>query len=89
MRKKQFQLIKELMLHQMAGAGDSVEEVIDLAIDVYCEMTNTDAEAFKKEWQHRKYIIWSLDGKWMLDDQLWKRNMELYNVAIEDMEVEQ
>jgi hypothetical protein len=88
MRKKQFQLIKELMLHQMAGAGDSVEKSIDLAIDVYCEMTNTDANEFKKEWQHRKLIIWSLNGKWLMDNELWKRYMVLYEIAIDEMEVE-
>ena len=87
MKKKQFELIKELMLHQMAGAGDSVEKSLDLAIDVYCEMNNINAEEFKKEWQHRKSNVWSLDGKWLMDMDLWKRNMELYEIAINDMEV--
>lgn len=39
--------MKDLLLQQTAGAGNSIQNQVDLAIDIYCELNSKDKYDFR------------------------------------------
>lgn len=58
MKEKAFVLLKELLLLQSAGGFDMFNNAIELAIDVYCEITETDKEKFNEDLHAIQASVW-------------------------------
>lgn len=56
MKDKSFKLMKELLLEQAQGAGTLIQEEIDLAKELFCEINGYSLERFeelyKEAWEH-------------------------------------
>ena len=59
MKEKAFELLKELLLLQSAGGGETLSDVIEMTIDIYCELTAKDKEKFKAELMAIQAFVWS------------------------------
>lgn len=77
---KTFELVKELLLTQAAGAHDALNTSVDLAIDIHCECNQIDSNKFKEELKRRKDML----PKWQTYEEQVKY-CELYEIVVEGM----
>ena len=80
MKDKCFELLKELLLEQTAGAFNILDEPIGLAIDIYCEMTNTDRIQFTTQLSSIGRTVWG--GEPPTNDD-WKEKQATYEKMID------
>ena len=83
MKEKTTKLLKNLLLLQMAGAGNSVNEEISIAMDLYCEMNGKDREQLinKIKEIHKK----TLCNKVFTSPQEYENAIEVYQLYIKEL----
>lgn len=75
-------LLKEMYLFQTAGAGDSMDEMIALAVDVYCELNGVNKEQFLIDHKDIKDIVWS---GWDCSTKEWERRQRSYEKLLNQL----
>ena len=83
MKEKTTKLLKNLLLLQMEGAGDTVNEEISIAMDLYCEMNGKDREWLINEIReiHKK----TLYHKYFKTNQEYDNAIEVYQLYIKNL----
>lgn len=82
-KEKCFKVLKNCLLQQTAGAGNSMDEPIDFLIEVYCELTNTDKNDFITKLNIIKEAAWS---NWHVDNE-WQERQKRYDLFIDTLEI--
>lgn len=78
---KTFELLKELLLLETAGATDSVHTAIDLAIQIHCEDNDLDEQTLKERLKLIREVAWqNFDQN---DLKAWKKHQEKYEQLID------
>lgn len=79
---KAFELLKELLLTESAGAHDSVYKAIDLAIQIYCEANELDEKDFKEKIKIIYQTVW--ENYWLdMNTDDWLYYQKKYEMFID------
>lgn len=71
-------LLKGLLLHQTAGAGNSIDFEVSQAIGIYCELHNiTDLHQFVNELNEIKMSVWGNSYRTFKEQELLQDAYEL------------
>lgn len=77
MNEKIKDMIYGLSVLQSAGAGDMLNNQIELAIDIHCELNGVDKEQFLKDYHNVQVACWSTyEGDHGYDT--WDRRQDSY-----------
>lgn len=84
MKDKSFKLLKELLLLQTAGADNLLDESINIAIDMYCEIANINNTEFIAKLDTIKKTVWvvpscEFDG--------WEQRQATYEKMIDSLKI--
>lgn len=50
MKKKSYELMKDIRTQQVLGAGSMLDEEAKLATEIFCELNNIDLEKYLRKW---------------------------------------
>lgn len=77
---KTFELLKELLLIESAGAYDTVHTAINLAIQIHCDQEQIDETEFKNKLKVISQAAWgNYDGK----TETWQQCQKIYKQLID------
>ncbi|MBR5823811.1 MAG: hypothetical protein IKY67_06680 [Paludibacteraceae bacterium] len=58
MKEKCFEILKENLLLQATSRSNTFDHLVELSIDLYCELSNIDKEQFRNKIKDIKIIAW-------------------------------
>lgn len=79
---KQFQLLKDLLLHRECGGYDIFNSSISLAIDIVCEAEGIERNDLIQELKEIHHISWNNYCEYHKPE-IWERNLYTYERLID------